>query len=107
MGEAAGTAAGAAAGAAAAARPQARRTSTRGAGAGGTRTTGARQITGLEEGPPAPKEVTDEEMYELGLCERPPAPPPAPPPQPGQAAAGGMTILRTLTRRCWRCLVGC
>ena len=55
-------------------------------------------VTGLEEGfpPPAPKEVTDEEMYELGLWERPPAPPPAPPPQPGQAAAGGMPDLANL-----------
>jgi 3-hydroxy-3-methylglutaryl-CoA-synthase len=50
---------------------------------------------GEEWPPPPPREVTDEEMIELGLWEKPPEPPPPPPqaqPAPGDAAAalGGM-----------------
>jgi len=44
-------------------------------------------VTGLNESfpPPPPREVTDEEMIELGLFERPPAPPEPPPQAPGAA----------------------
>ena len=46
-------------------------------------------VTGLNEPfpPPPPREVTDEEMIELGLMERPPEPPPPPVPEPGAAGA--------------------
>ena len=51
-------------------------------------------VSGLNEEwpPPPPREVTDEEMYELGLWERPKEPPPPPPGAPGAGVPdlGGM-----------------
>ena len=54
------------------------------------------RVTGLNEPfpPPPPREVTDEEMIELGLMERPPAPPE--PPKPPAGAAGGLPDLSSV-----------
>ena len=53
-------------------------------------------VSGLHEEwpPPPPKEVTDEELIELGLLERPPAPPaPAEAPLDAAAAAKAMAAM--------------
>ena len=49
-------------------------------------------MSGLNEEwpPPPPREVTDEELIELGLLERPATPPP--PPDPAGAGAGAAAL---------------
>lgn len=56
-------------------------------------------VTGLNEPfpPPPPREVSDEEMIELGLMERPPAPEAPPEPAPGAAGLPDLTNMDQAT----------